>query len=44
MASKKIYSSPELYEDKLVRVMARLGIEEGDYNYDWSRQSSGVLG
>ena len=42
MASKKIYSSPELYEDKLVRVMARLGIEEGDYNYDWSRQECWV--
>ena len=31
----KKYSQPEAYEDKLNRVMERLGVEK--YNFDWSR-------
>lgn len=36
----KTYASPEMYETKLERVMARLGIQE--YDYDWSRHGCWV--
>lgn len=35
MANKQ-YASPEAYEAKLEKVMARLGVES--YDYDWSRR------
>lgn len=37
---EKQYGSPESYEAKLEKVMARLGVEE--YKYDWSRFESWV--
>ena len=35
MASRKKYADSERYEQKLARVMERLGVKE--YRYDWSR-------
>jgi len=36
----KQYSEPRFYEEKLEKVMARLGVEK--FNYDWSRQACWV--
>lgn len=36
----KQYAEPKTYEGKLEKVMARLGVEE--FNYDWSRQACWV--
>lgn len=36
----KQYGEPKTYEEKLEKVMARLGVE--DFNYDWSRQACWV--
>jgi len=33
----KQYAEPAFYEEKLEKVMARLGVEK--FNYDWSRQA-----
>ncbi len=40
MATKKQYAGPEMYEDKLARVMERFGATE--YNYDWTRHMAFV--
>ena len=42
MASKKVYNNVSEYEQKLKRVMQRFGVEEGQYNYDWTRQTAYV--
>lgn len=39
---KKQYNAVEEYEQKLKRVMERLGIEAGQYNYDWTRKTAYV--
>ena len=36
------YAAPEYYEPKLKKVMARLGIEEGSYSWDFSRTAAWV--
>lgn len=40
MSTVKKYSGPETYEAKLEKVMARLGVE--NYDYDWSRRECWV--
>lgn len=40
MAAKKQYADVSTYEQKLKRVMVRLGVEK--YEYDWTRQSAYV--
>lgn len=37
MAAQKQYTSLEFYEKKLTKVMSRFGIEEGQYNWDYTR-------
>lgn len=38
----KMYASPETYEQKLGRVMSRLGIKEGEYDWDYNRKEAWV--
>ena len=38
MANKKYYEAAEVYEQKLKRVMDRLGVTE--YRYDWNRRET----
>lgn len=40
MAAKKQYADVSTYEQKLKRVMVRLGVEK--YEYDWTRQTAYV--
>lgn len=40
MANKKYYESADVYEQKLKRVMDRLGVSE--YRYDWNRKETYV--
>lgn len=40
MASQKIYTDVKFYEDKLKKVMERLGV--GKYDYDWTRTTAYV--
>lgn len=42
MPAKKQYADPAFYESKLSRVMARLGIEDGKYDWDFNRQGGWV--
>lgn len=40
MAAKKLYADIGFYEEKLPRIMERLGVEK--YEYDWTRQTAYV--
>lgn len=41
MGTKKEYKlTTREYEDKLKRVMERMGVKEGDYSYDWTRTTA----
>ena len=40
MATKKQYADVDFYENKLKKVMERLGVT--DYDYDWTRQTAYV--
>lgn len=42
MAKRKQYADPYYYENKLSRVMERLGLERDDYNYNFDRRGCWV--
>lgn len=42
MAATKKYGSTEQYEKKLKKVMERLHVEEGKYNWDYSRMGAWI--